>query len=327
MSTKILAPGQENPRLRILKRIWKEYSIIFVTIFIFALAGILDPRFIQPSNMLVILNQATFVGVIAIGMTFVIITGGIDLSSGHVMATAGAVLITLQGMPQMPLIVAILVCFAVSALIGLVNGLIITKLNIPPFIATLAVGIMARSIAVYSVGGGSITGIRDPAFLQIGNGSLGFMPYSVMIWIALAVICGYILKYTRYGTNTYAVGGNELAAKFSGIATDKTKIMAYTLTGFCAGVAALLSFSRMASVTVPTSALGFEFEAITAAIVGGTALSGGRGRMLGTFLGAIILVSITNMVTMLGVSLFLTGFVKGLVVLVAVMLQSRQGLK
>jgi len=320
-----MSAAKQNMPVRVLKHIWSEYSIIVVTVLIFIIAGMLAPRFIQFSNIMVILRQSAIIGVIAVGMSYVIITGGIDLSSGHVVAASGAVLMLLQGNPEIPLIIAILACFAVGTTIGVINGFVITKFRVPAFIVTLAIGIMVRSIALYLVDGRSITGDReDLVFRSIGTGSIGFLSYPLLIWIALAVIFGCALKYTKTGSYIYAVGGNEQASKYSGISVNKTKIVAYALTGFCAGLAAILDISRTVTIAVPTAGHMYEFEAITAVVVGGAALSGGRGKILNTFFGAIIITVVANLMAMLGLSVFLTGFVKGAVILVAVLLQRRE---
>jgi ribose transport system permease protein len=316
---------EESQIVRFIKHIWLEYSIIVVTVIIFMIAGVLAPRFVEISNILVILRQASIIGVIAMGMTFVIITGGIDLSSGHVVATSGAVLMILQPNPNVPLIFAILAAFATAALIGAVNGFIITKARVPAFIVTLAVGIIARSVALYLVEGRAITGDRDDfAFRNIGTGSIGFMPFSLLIWIILAILLGCILKYTKFGSHVYAVGGNEVASRYSGISVHRTKIIAYTIVGFCAGLSALLDISRTVTIAVPTAGHMYEFEAITAVVIGGVALSGGRGKMLNVFFGVVIVTVVSNLMAMLGLSVFLTGFVKGTVILVAVLLQRRE---
>ena len=322
------------------KIVWQEYSIIIVTIFIFAVAGIIAPRFIQPANLLLILRQSAIIGVIAMGMTYVIITGGIDLSAGHVVASSGAVLMLLQSNPNVPLGVAILACFAVATAIGLLNGVVITQFRVPPFIVTLAIGIMARSAALYLTGGTSITGDRgDTIFRGIGTGTLfdiipiripavetvlTLIPIPLLIWLFLALILGAILKYTKYGTNVFAVGGNEIASKYSGINVNRTKIIAYGLTGLCAGLSAILDLSRTVTIAVPNAGQMYEFEAITAVVIGGTLLSGGRGKILNTFFGVVIIVAVPNLMVMLGISVFLSGFIKGALILTAVLLQRRE---
>lgn len=309
---------------RIAKLIWTEYSIVLITILIFAIAGIFTPRFVSAPNLLLILRQASIIGVLAMGMTFVIISGGIDLSSGHVVAVSGAVLIYLQGTEGMPLIVAILACFAVGAIIGLLNGVIITTLRVPAFIITLAVGIMARSAALYLVQGRALTGFRVPEFTSIYTGNTWFIPNPLLIWIGLALIFGAISKYTKFGTYLFAVGGNEVASKYTGISTIRTKIIAYTIMGFCAGLAALLDFSRNAAISVTGAGLMYEFDAITAAVIGGAVLSGGKGKMFNTFFGVIIISSVSNLMVMFGVSPYLSGLVNGTIIMAAVLLQRRE---
>ena len=320
MSTDISRPPIP---VRFAKFIWSEYSIILVTIVIFVVAGLIEARFIQFSNIMVILRQASIIGVIAMGMTIVIITGGIDLYSGHVVAASGAVLIVLQANAEIPIIVAILACFAVATAIGAANGVIITKFRLPPFIVTLAVGIIARSVALYLVDGRSVVGRRVPEFNNIGTGSIGFMPNSLSIWITVGVVLAIILKFTKFGSYIFAVGGNETAARYSGIPVDRVKIAAYAITGLCAGLSALLDFSRMSAIAVTTAGHMYEFDAITAAVLGGAALSGGRGKMLSTFFGVIIIMVVTNMMVMFGFSVFLSGTVMGTIILVGVLLQKR----
>jgi ribose transport system permease protein len=235
----------------------------------------------------------------------------------------------LQPNPHVPLIFAILACLATATAVGLLNGIIITKARVPAFIVTLAVGTMARSIALYLVDGRSITGDRDDTvFRGIGTGGINLglfvLPYSLMIWIGLAVLLGCILRYSKFGSYIYAVGGNELAARYSGISVHRTKIIAYGITGFCAGLATLLDISRTVTIAVPTAGSMYEFNAITAAVVGGVALSGGRGKILNVFFGAVIVTVVSNLMQMLGWSVFLTGFVQGTVILAAVLLQRRE---
>jgi ribose transport system permease protein len=323
MNTAGASSLNQNPALRIIKHIWNEYSIIIVTVVIFLVTGLITPRFLTTGNIMLVLRHSAIIGIIALGMTFVIITGGIDLSSGHVVAMSGTILILLQGNENIPLWVAILACFASAAAMGFLNGIIITKCRLPAFIVTLAVGAIARSAALYATDGVSVSGRRTPEFINIGNGSLGVIPYSVIIWVFLAVFLGCILAYTKYGSYTYAVGGNETTAKHSGISVDGIKIAAYTLTGLCVGISSLFNFSRVAAILPATSGNMFEFDAITAVVVGGCALSGGRGKILGTFFGMIIIGVVSNLLIMFQISPFLTGFFKGALILLAVMFQRR----
>jgi ribose transport system permease protein len=320
----------EGRFLQLVKNIWRNYSVVVMFVLLLLISGAFAPRFLRPENLLNILRNTSVVGSIALGMTFVIIAGGIDLSSGPVLATSGAVLIFLQrmvnpdGTPAVPLPLAILACCAVAVTFGLLNGLVITKAKLPPFIVTLAVGIIARSITMYVCRGATIMGNNIPQFTQIGSGSLFSIPIPFIVVIVMAVLFHIFLTRTKYGTYVFAVGGNENAARYSGIKVDRIRIITYMLVGLCAGIAATMEMSRMAAVAAATSGAQYEFEAITAVIVGGTALSGGRGRLIGTIVGFIILGIVNNMMIMLNISPYLAGAVKGAVILFAVLMQRRE---
>ena len=312
------------------KGIWRNYSVVVVFFVIIGICGLAAPRFLKPGNLLNILRNTSIVGSIAIGMTFVIIAGGIDLSSGPVFATAGAVLIFLQrmknpdGSPVLPLFVAILACCAVAMIFGFLNGMVITKAKLPPFIVTLAVGIIARSVTMYICRGATIMGNNIAPFNRIGSGSIFSIPIPFLVVVVMAILFHILLTRSKIGTYVFAVGGNENAARYSGIKVDRVKIFTYMLVGLCTGVAATMEMSRMVAVAAATSGSQYEFEAITAVIVGGTALSGGRGRLIGTIVGFIILGIVNNMMIMLNISPYLSGAVKGAVILFAVLLQRRE---
>ena len=315
--------SKENSFLSVCKHIWTNYSIIIVTIVIFIISGIIEPRFLTAANMLLVLRHAAIMGMMALGMTFVIIAGGIDLSAGHVAAASGTVLIMLQGNEAVPIWVAILACFGVAMFVGLFNGAMITKFRLPPFIVTLAVGLMIRSFAVHLVGGRTVVGRRIPAFAAIGSGTIGPIPTPLILWIIMAVALGCILAYTKFGSYVYAVGGNETAASYSGIPVNRIRIICYVLMGFCVGMSTLINFSRMAAITTVTAASFYEFDAITAVIVGGATLAGGRGKIIGTFFGVIIVNVVSNLTIMFGISPYLIGFVKGALILFAILIQRR----
>ncbi|MFW5769503.1 MAG: ABC transporter permease [Spirochaetota bacterium] len=320
----------QSPVFNFLKKIWQDYSVVVVFVVIIILCGIAAPRFLRPDNLLNILRNTSIVGVIALGMTFVIIGGGIDLSSGPVLATSGAVLIILQGMvtpegaPLMPLWIPILAACLIATGFGFINGIIITKAKLPPFIVTLAIGIIARSVVMYFCRGATIMGNKIPEFTRIGNGSIARIPIPFIIAILLAVVLHIVLTRSKFGTYVFAVGGNEDAARYSGIKVDRIKIFTYMLVGLCTGIAATIEMSRMAAVAATTSGSQYEFEAITAVIIGGTSLTGGRGRLIGTIVGFIILGIVNNMMIMLNISPYLSGAVKGAVILFAVLIQRRE---
>ncbi len=249
----------ESRSLDLLKRIWRDYSVLVVFGAIIAICAVAAPRFILLDNLLNILRNTSTVGAIALGMTFVIIAGGIDLSSGPVLATAGAVLILLQrmvnpdGTPAVPLALAILACLAVSTGFGFVNGIFITKAKLPPFIVTLAVGIIARSLVMYFMRGATVMGNNIPQFTGIGNGSLVGIPIPFIVVVLIAVVFHVILTRTKFGTYVFAVGGNENAARYSGIKVDRIRIATYMIVGLLTGVAATIEMSRMAAVAAATS--------------------------------------------------------------------------
>ena len=224
----------------------------------------------------------------------------------------------------MPLALAVLACLAVATSFGFLNGIIITKAKLPPFIVTLAVGIMARSLVMYFMRGATVMGNNIPEFTNIGNGSVFSIPIPFLLVVGVAVIFHIILTRTKFGTYVFAVGGNENAARYSGIKVDRIRIATYMIVGLCTGMAATIEMSRMAAVAAATSGSQYEFEAITAVIVGGTSLSGGRGRLIGSIVGFIILGIVNNMMIMLNISPYLSGAVKGAVILFAVLMQRRE---
>ncbi len=323
------AVSERRPAGDLLRSVWQNYSILFVFTAIVGVCGLVTGgRFLMPGNLSAVLINASIVGIIALGMTFVIIGGGIDLSSGPVLATSAAALVQLTrmtneaGAPLVPIPVAVLACIVVAVAFGYANGMLITKANLPPFIVTLAVGIIARSLVMRLCRGATISVEGFPSVL--GFGSLSFLPYPFLILVALAIAFHVLLTRTKFGSYVFAVGGNENAARYSGIKVDRIRILTYMLVGFCTGIAAIIEVSRMQAVAAATQGYLYEFEAIIAVVAGGTSLAGGRGRMIGTVVGCIILGTVSNMMIMLDISPYLAGAVKGSVILFAVLLQRRE---
>jgi ribose transport system permease protein len=314
----------EKNLLNMSKQIWSKYSIIFVFILLFVICSLLtNGKFSSWNNVTTIFRNASTIGIIALGMTFVIISGGIDLSSGPVMATAGTVLVYMQK-NGIPLALDILAAIAVAAAFGFINGIITTKVKVPPFIVTLAVGIIARSLTMYICTGATVTGNNaDTFFKSIGNGSIGTIPVPFIIMILVAVILTILLVKTKFGTFVTAVGCNDVAAGYSGIKVDRIKIWTYVIAGICVGIASVIEISRMVAVSSTTTGSNYEFDAITAVLVGGTSLAGGRGTIYGSVIGAIILFFVNNMMIQLTISTYLTGAIKGLVIMIAVLMQAR----
>lgn len=313
----------KNQTKNMLKTAWNDYSVMFVFIVIILLCSIVEKNFFTWNNLTAIFRSCSALGIIALGMTYIIISGGIDLSVGSTFACCGAVLLTIQG-AGVPLPIAILGSCVFGIFIGFFNGFFIAKFALPPFIVTLATQTLLRSVVKYITNGTTVMGLQEPVFMSIGNGSLfGGIPIAFVIFLIVALIMHAVLSKTKFGTYVYALGGNETTARYTGIQVDKIKILNYMIIGLMVAIASTVEVSRMASVAPTSSGLNYETEAIIAAVVGGTAFTGGKGKIPGTVIGAIILYIIFNMLVHLNVSTFLNGAVKGSVILIAVLLQKR----
>lgn len=304
-----------------LKKVKGGTSIFGILIALIVLCGdlaIASNVFFTPSNFLNVLQQISINFVIAVGMTFVIISGGIDLSVGSNIALSGLLMAILMKNFGVGVVPTILICILFSGLIGLINGVMIAYLDLPPFIATLGMMGIARG-AAYTVTGGQPLYTMPEGFTAISSRVAGIPLYAILIMLAVFVLGWYGLKYTRSGRFTYAIGGNENCAKLSGINIGKTKCLVYTISGLCCGVAALLLTSRLDSA-VPTNADGQEMDAIAAVVIGGTSMKGGEGSMLGTLIGILIIGVIANGLNLLGVAQGPQKMVKGLIIVIAVII-------
>jgi ribose transport system permease protein len=278
---------------------------------------ILTPHFLTISNLLNIAEQATIIAIIAVGMTFVIITGGIDLSVGSVLAFSGVVMASaLQH--EVPLPVALLIGLGVGLLCGLVNGILITVGRLPPFIATLGMMSVARGAALMFTEGRPISGFSEN-FRSLATGEVLRIPNPVLIMIAVYIMAHFVLRRTKLGRYTYAIGGNEEAALLSGINVRLYKSMVYGLAGMLAGLAAILLTARLNSAQ-PIAGMNYELDAIAATVIGGTSLLGGEGTVIGTLIGALIMAVLRNGLNLLGVSSFIQQVVIGSVIILAVLI-------
>lgn len=306
----------------------REYLIVgILVLLIIFFAALTRGTSVQPQNLMNIIVQVAPVGILACGMTFVIITLGIDLSVGSVVALAAVISASLAQMPNaspkmypgllLPAIVGILTALAVGALAGLVNGGLIAKFSIAPFIATLGMMTAARGLTNIYTDARPVSTL-DPNYNFFGQ---GIMP--IILFLIVAVGTHILLNYTRFGRHTYAIGGNEQAAKVSGINVKWVKLKIYTLSGFFAGLAGLILAGRVGSAS-PDLATGMELDAITAAVIGGTSFSGGVGTAWGTVVGALIIGVINNGMTLVGISPFMQQVVKGVIIIVAIIIDERK---
>jgi ribose transport system permease protein len=251
------------------------------------------------------------------------IAGGIDLSVGSLTAFIGGIIVltinALNGW-SFSIPVAILVGFGVGAVMGYLSGLLVTKGKIAPFIATLGTMSIFRSITLYLANGGEFRCV-DWSYTAIGMGEIAHVPIPAFLFVGYGIITWVILHNTRFGRYVYAVGANERSARYAAIDVDRIRIFTYVLSGLSVAISAVIVSSMLNSVSSSTTGLGFELDAIAAAVIGGTSLSGGRGSIWGTILGTIVLSIISNMLVMLNVSVYLQGTVKGLVIIAAVLVQ------
>jgi ribose/xylose/arabinose/galactoside ABC-type transport system permease subunit len=277
------------------------------------------PHFLTVSNLLNITEQTTINAIIAVGMTFVILTGGIDLSVGSIVALAGIVLGSAlqQGLP-VP--VAVLLCGLTGAACGLVNGVLITRGRIPPFIATLGMMSIARGAALLYTSGRPISGF-DAGFRAISTGRPLMVPSPVLVMAAVYLVAHFLLTRTVFGRYVYSIGGNEEATRLSGVRVGPYKTLVYVLSGVTSAVAAVTLTARLNSAQ-PIAGIMYELDAIAATVIGGTSLMGGSGTLVGTLIGALIMGVLRNGLNLIGISPFLQQVVIGAVIIAAVLLDS-----
>lgn len=296
------------------------YRSVLILLVICIFATLLSPSFLSVTNLFNVFKQITVAGVVGCGMTFVILTGGIDLSVGSILGLSGVLAAgVLETTGNTAL--AISLALAVGLVCGAVNGFFVSFCEIPPFISTLGMMTLLRGcILVYTKG--SPISIKEDAYKFFGKGSVAGVPVPVIILVLLFLLAHYILTQTSYGRSIYAFGGNREAARLSGISTRLTEWMAYTINGLMCGIAGVILTARLGSAQ-STSGTGIEMDAIAAVILGGTSLSGGVGFVLPTVVGAMIMGIIDNILTLMNVNPHATNIVKGAVILIAVLVDKK----
>lgn len=296
-------------------------GLIWVLLLMVLIAVIYKPTFVNPSNLVSVARQTALFGIVAIGMTMVILTAGIDLSVGSVVAVAGVVCATMldAGMPVWSVVIVGLV---IGASLGAINGAVIVVGRVPPFIMTLGMMVIGRGLAM-TISGGHPVHFREAAdsFSWLGQGFLLGLPVPVWVFLLVAASAFFVLRYTPFGRNIYAVGSNPEAARLSGINVGFTIFSVYLISGLLAGLTALIMISRL-TVGEPVLATGLELEAIAMTVIGGTSLFGGEGGVIGTILGAAIVTVLANMLNLFGVSPFTQQIVKGFIIVAAVLFET-----
>ena len=299
------------------KKFMSNNTAIIAFIVLFILAAIFRGQtFLKPSNLINILRNNSIIGIVSLGMTLVIIVGGIDLSVGSQLAITGLIALTVFNATQ-SILLTILTAVVVGVILGSCTGFLVARFNIPAFIVTLGTMTIYRSVAQQLFKGAGLvaSGDRATAFTNIANYNLfGVIPLPIIIWLLLSVAVSLFMSRTSAGRHIYAVGSNEKATKLSGINVRTVKLVA---------LASLVEASRLGSINSANSGSSYEMDAIAAVVIGGTSMSGGRGRIVGTVFGTLTIGIINNMMTLMGVPPFLVGAVKGLIIIVSVLLQKR----
>ncbi len=307
-------------------------------ILVFVFFALNAPNFLSTANMVIMSKHVALNAFLAIGMTFVIVSGGIDLSVGSIVGLCGMVAgyLVLNGIDlglgwsiQFNTFEICLLVILVGVTIGAINGFLITQLNVAPFIATLGTLYVARGTALLSSDGRTFPNLNgnpeygSDTFRWIGTGEILGVPFSIVLLIVVGCLAGYIAARTPLGRHIYAVGGNERAAGLSGVKVNRTKYFVYIFSGFCAALVGLIISSQLVAAH-PATGDTFELNAIAAAVLGGTSMSGGRGRIIGTIIGAFVIGVLSDGLVMMGVSSFWQTVIKGLVIIAAVVIDQAQ---
>ncbi len=302
----------------------RENIPLFGLILLMAAVSLYSPNFLTVDNLLNILRQTSINAIIAMGMTFVILTAGIDLSVGSILAFAGAVCASMIAVDT-PLIVALLTTIAIGAALGMASGTIVAFFGVQAFIATLVAMTMVRGLVlVYTDGRPISTGDFDVAnsFYEIGGGYVAEIPVPVIIAALAFLICWYVLNHTQFGRYVYAIGGNEQVARLAGVNVARVKLIVYATSGALSALAGIILTARLESAQ-PTAGMAYELDAIAAVVLGGTSLAGGRGRITGTLIGALIIGVLNNALNIMDVSSYYQQIAKGAVILLAVVADGR----
>ena len=310
-----------NPIVGIVKN---NVGILSVLVLLCVIVSIATSKFLKPNNLISVLRQMSINAYTALGMTLIIILGHIDLSVGAIVAMSGTLTVGFIVTQGLPIPVAILLGILLGMVAGLISGMIVTYFRVPAFIITMAMMNVCSGVA-YVYSGGQATRINDDFFSAIGTGYLfNTIPLPVVYMIILIIVISFLLGKTKFGTYIYAIGGNREAARLSGVPIKKVEIAVFTISGVLSAFAGLVLCSRMYSGQ-PSVGSGYELDAIAACVLGGTSMSGGKGRISGTIFGAMVIGVISNGLNLIGVSSYWQLIVKGLIIACAVLLDSQKG--
>jgi ribose/xylose/arabinose/galactoside ABC-type transport system permease subunit len=307
-------------RLAVLTRGWERLGVLVALLLLVIASSLLSSRFLSVPNLVNVLRQVSIVGILSTGMTFVILTRGIDLSVGSIL---GITVVLLAGsIDSQGMAFAIPLGLGAATLVGLVNGVGIAYAGLPAFIMTLGMLSLVRGLAFIDTGGTPIPIISE-SFYSLGNGYLFGIPIPSLIFLAGLLVSSFVLGLTPFGRSVYAIGSNEEAARLSGVPVRLYTTIVYMISGLMSGVAGLVYASQL-SIGTPIAGQGYELDAIAAVVVGGTSLFGGKGSVTGTFLGTLIIGVLANILNLTGVDPFVQQLFKGALIIVAVFIMSRR---
>ncbi len=316
MKNKVKSNVMNSSAMEAVKR---NAGILIALIVMCILLSFISPAFAKSRNIMNVLQQVATNGMIACGMTYVILLGGIDLSVGSVVALSGVLSMWLMANKGVSLAVALLIGVLIGVLVGIINGMFITRLEMPPFIVTLAMMNIARGLALIMTSGKPIY-VQDQRLMVIGNGKVfNIFPVQAVYMLLVFALLFILLNYTKYGRHLYATGGNIEAARFSGINVNRVRLLAYIFCGTVAGFVGVLTSARLYSA-LPTMGEGAEMDAIAAVVLGGTMMSGGSGTLGGTLIGALIIGVMNNGLNLMGVNSYWQDVVKGIIIILAIIL-------
>ncbi len=314
--------GGDNDSGKGFKGSMKQYlgslGLLIVIVVFCIVLSFLSPVFLSKMNLINLLMQSTILVTLALGVTFVIMTGGIDLSVGGVMAVSSAVGLGAIVYDGVPAVIGVLIMIVIGAAFGFANGFLVTKFSVPPLIVTLATMGIARGIVLIYTNSANVNPVPD-SFISLATGRLFSIPYLIFVVGILAVIAHIVLKHTVFGRSVYAAGGNELAARLAGIKTKTVITLTYVISGAMAAIGGFFLTARLESAG-PTAGVGIELTVIAAVVIGGTSLFGGQGNIIGTILGVILIALVSNSVNLLGVPPAWDQLVTGGVILIAALL-------
>lgn len=301
--------------------LWNNYYILIIFVMMVIVSALVSENFFSWVNISNVLRQSAVPGVVSLGMLVVIMTAGIDLSVGSLVAITGVLAVGLQR--QMPLPLALLAAIAMGLAAGAFNGFLVAKRNVPPFIATMGMLVIARGLTYVYTNGGPIAVTYKEAYNFFGRDNIGPIPVIVIIWLLLAFVIAIMLQRTTFGRTIVSIGSNKRAVYLSGINVDWHLIAVYVISGLMAAIGGILLTSRL---TIGTPLMGnlMELDAIAAVVIGGASLSGGRGTVWGTIIGVLILGLISNMLNLMGVSAFYQDIIRGSIILLAVLFKTGQ---